>query len=699
MPKITVIDTAYGVLQLNKYLADKDVIAYDIETDGLPMDCTVIGTAFCAALDAAFYVVTHKWNIDKGVLIADDAVINANKNLLETIKTKALIMHNGIFDCSRTERFYKVSLIESLHTDTMVLAHLLNENRRIGLKELAKEYFGEDSTKAQAEMKASVIANGGKLTKAQYEMYKCDWQIMAKYGAMDAWLTYRLFYELVPELLEQGLEDFFYQDECMPLLRGPTYQLNTTGLKVDLKALTTLKKTLEAECAEAKAFIYQEIAAHVKDKYPGTTKANTFNIGSGAQLSWLLFGQLRLEFNVLTDSGKNLCKSLGIKPPYTAAAKRDFIAICHNSFGDINTPEAIVNGKKVRAKKIKEPWTYTKCDKKTLQKYADRYAWIAKLLEYKRKSKLLTTYVMGIEKQAQYGIIRPSFLQTGTTSGRYASRSPNFQNLPRDDKRIKATIVARPGKVLIGADYSQLEPRVFAYYSKDERLLAAFDGTSDFYSVIGMGVYDKIDCTPQKEGSPDAFGIKYKKLRDLSKVIALASTYGATAHQLAPTTGKSVDDTQQDMDNYFENFPGVANMMLEAHKIVKSDGQVVNHFGRPRRIPDAKKIDKIYGDIPHREYPYEVRTLLNLAVNHRIQGTGASIVNRAAIRYVENAKLAGLTGCPLVLQVHDSLVIECDAADADSVTLLLEDAMIHTVQLEGIALEAIPKTGNTLAEV
>lgn len=166
---------------------------------------------------------------------------------------------------------------------------------------------------------------------------------------------------------------------------------------------------------------------------------------------------------------------------------------------------------------------------------------LERLLEYQRKIKILNTYVEGIQERTRYGIIRPSFLRHGTTSGRYLSRNPNFQNLPRDDKRIKGCITARPGRTFVGADYSQLEPRVFAYFSKDERLLQAFRGTDDFYSVIGMEVYGKTDCTPQKEDSPDAFGIKYKRLRDLSKVIALASTYGATASKLASTTGKSVE--------------------------------------------------------------------------------------------------------------------------------------------------------------
>ena len=102
----------------------------------------------------------------------------------------------------------------------MVLAHILNENRRVGLKELAKEYFGEDSADEQTIMKASVIANGGKLTKDCYSgFYKGNAELIAKYGAQDALLTFKLFQELVIELYDQGLEKFFYEDEWMKLLK------------------------------------------------------------------------------------------------------------------------------------------------------------------------------------------------------------------------------------------------------------------------------------------------------------------------------------------------------------------------------------------------------------------------------------------------------------------------------------------------
>ncbi len=695
-PELIIIDTDDGVIELIDYLRDKELIAYDCETTGVTNKDQVIGFSICAEEAKAYYVVLSAWNGSE--LIPSKGIMPSVNVLIEWLKTKQLIMHNGVFDCMMAEAYFKIKLIDNLHTDTMVLAHLLDENRRVGLKELTKEYFGEDATAEQEEMKASVLANGGIWTSKVKEMYKADSHILAKYGAKDALLTYKLFMQLVPELYEQGLDKFFYEEESMPLLRGPTYELNTTGLQVDQTALITLKKTLEAECAEAKAFIYKEIDVHIKDKYPGTNKKNGFNIGSSQQLSWLLFGKLQLEFSTLTDGGKTACRAMNMKIPYTFSAKRDFIAICERDKGDIAQPEATVNGKKVKAKLFKDPWAYIACDKATLIKLAPKYKWIERLLEYQRKTKILKTYVKGIESRTQYGIIQPSFLQHGTTSGRYSSRNPNFQNLPRDDKRIKAAIVARSNNVFVGADYSQLEPRVFAYYSKDKRLLEAFDGTSDFYSVIGIEVYSKFDSTPQKEGSKEAFGIKYKTLRDDVKRFALAATYGGTAHQISSIIGKSVDATQEDINSYFENFPGVADMMLEAHSLAKKNGFVTSLFGRPRRMPEAKRIEKLYGNKSHAELPYEARNLLNLAVNHRVQSTSASIVNRAAIRFYNNCKELGLD-CKLVAQVHDSLVVECNTQDAETISLLLQSAMEDTTQLEGIRLEALPKIGYTLAEV
>lgn len=694
MSKLNIIETNAGVENLILYLEDKEYVALDTETTGVHVGAEIVGYSVCASEDEAFYVITAKWDGAKLIYLEtkDSASI-----FMKYIKSKQIMGHNFLFDALRIEENYKVSLIDSCHTDTMVLAHLLDENRRIGLKELALDIFGESATEQQKAMKESVIANGGQLTKANYEMYKADSQLLAKYGAQDALLTFKLFNHFIPQLYKQGLDKFFYEDESMPLLRTATYELNKTGLNVDLPKLAALKKQLEAECLEAKAFIYQEIDAKIRDKYPATTKKNLFNIGSSSQLAWLIFGEYGLEFGTLTDAGKAVCRSMGLKLPYALKAKRDFINACLQSKDDIYAPETSIGVKITKAKKIKDPWAYIKCDKKTLQSLAPKYKWIEKLLEYQRKTKIITTYIKGIQTRVQYGVIHPSFLQTGTTSGRYASRNPNLQNLPRNDQRVKECFVSRPGKVFVSADYSQLEPRVFSYYSGDTRLMQAFDGKTDFYSVVGMAVYAKTDCTPQKEGSPEAFGIKYKKLRDDAKTIALARAYGASAFQLAPTIGKSAEDTQTDLDNYDKSVPGVRKMMIDAHELAKEHGYVTSLFGRPRRMPDAKKINKIYGKKDHSELPYEARSLLNLACNHRIQSTGASIVNRASIRFLNDCKDLNIEA-KLVCQIHDELVVECDENYAEEVSLLLQNAMENTTLLDGVLLEAVPRITKNMAK-
>lgn len=681
-PKLIIINTDKEIIDLLDYIEKFEFIAFDTETTGLTSRDEVIGVSICAEENKAFYVIIKEWCPKRNELFFTKTKKNISE-LIKKLKNKKLIMHNGVFDCSMIEVSFRESLINSLHTDTMVLAHIINENRKVGLKELASNIFGEDSKQEQKEMKESVIKNGGKLTKNCYEMYKADSVLLAKYGAKDALLTYRLFLELVPQLYEQNLYQFFYEEESMPLLKGPTYELNTTGLNIDLNKLNILKQTLIAECLATKDFIYREIEPYIKEKYPGNNKKNMFNIRSNQQLSWLLFEKLNLQFVALTKNGKEVCRKLNIeKLPYSYSAKRDFIETCKNS----SNP------------KYSNPWKFIACDKKVLQEFAQKYKWIDKLLEYQRKMKLLSTYVNGIEEKRYYGTVQPSFLQHGTTSGRYSSREPNFQNLPRDDKRVKECIISRPGKVFVGADYSQLEPRVFAFYSKDKRLLESFKSKDDFYSVIGMEVFDKYDCLPLKDGNDEAFGIKYKKLRDISKVIALSSTYGSTAHKLSSTIQKSVEETEEVINNYFQRFPGVKEYMLKTHEEVKEKGYVESRFGRIRRIPDAKMIKKIYGNKKHEDLPYNIRNLLNLAVNHKIQSTAASIVNRAAIKFNEYCKLSHIEA-KLVLQVHDSLVAECKEEDADKISVLLRDAMENTIKLESIELEAIPKIGKNLSEI
>lgn len=696
--RLIVIRTISAMQELADYLADKDLIAIDTETTGLANDSTVIGYSFAAEVDLAYYVITNYWDKESQTL-KELETRAASPALLERLHGKSLIAHNAVFDVIQIKNNFGVDLMQSIHTDTLILAHLLDENRHNGLKELALSIFGETADQEQREMKASVTANGGMLTKECYELYKGDSELIARYGAQDTILTLQLFFHLIPQLEAEDLWDFFYNDESMPQLRTITYDLNDTGLRVDPEKLQTLRRQLEADCLEAEAFIYKEIEPLVKHKYPGTTAKNRFNISAPQQLSWLMFEVLDHDFGRLTDGGRELCHALGLKLPYSLAAKREFIYTVKESKDRIYADAAYnpKTKKMGKPKKVRDYWKYLKCDKDVVAQYAPRYKWAAAFQKYAKDFKLLSTYVEGIQSRMKYNIIHPSFKQSGTTSGRYSSSNPNLQNLPREDKRVKACIVPRPGKVFVGADYSQLEPRVFASVSQDPELTSCFAKGEDFYSVVGAPIFSVQGCSLFKN-DPDSFANVHKKLRDKAKIIALATPYGRTAAQQSASMGISIQESQELIDKYFAAYPLVEKMMLDSHEHAKTHGVVYSLYGRPRRMPQAKKIREMYGNAKHGDLPYEARNILNLAMNHPVQSSGASIVNRSAIAMHRRLQVEA-PGAKIVLQVHDSLIVECDEAQGPSVAAIMQETMETTCVLPGVALQAEPKIDYDLARV
>jgi DNA polymerase I-like protein with 3'-5' exonuclease and polymerase domains len=303
MEQLHIIRTLNELKELETYLSDKEFIAFDTETSGLDKDAEVIGFSVCADVEVGYYVILASWNATEQKLEYLETK-SAAKDFMTFLQTKQLVMQNGNFDCEKVFDNFGVQLVGSLHTDTLIAGHLLNENRSNGLKERGLELYGESAVAEMREMKESITKNGGTITKDKYELYKADADLIARYGAKDAILTLKLFYNDVPQLYAENLDAFFYEDESMPLLRGPTYDMNTVGLKVDVDALQKLRQSLEAECLDALAFINKEIWPHVQERYPGTSKVKTFNLNSGEQLSWLLFGKLNNEFNLLTEGAK-----------------------------------------------------------------------------------------------------------------------------------------------------------------------------------------------------------------------------------------------------------------------------------------------------------------------------------------------------------------------------------------------------------
>lgn len=673
------------LMDLELYLKDQEYIAYDTETTGLGKDAEIIGYSVSSEVDVGFYVVLSYWDVtEKKLVYCDDTFKTKAIDILKLIGTKQLIMHNAIFDVEKTLDNFGIDFLPALHTDTMIMAHVLNENEGVGLKDLGAGIFGESAKTEQIKMKESIVANGGLCDSKNFELYKADKELIGYYAAKDAVLTIKLFYHFVPILCDEKLDNFFWDEESMPLLKGPTYELNTIGLKVDVDKLRKLEKELEDESTKLKAEILQDIWPYIKETYPGTNTKNSFNIAAPKQLAWLLFMRLNEPFRKVTKSGKKVAEDLVGKVPYTPAQKRAFIQACEQA------------GLK--------PWHYMQCDKATLARLSEKHDWVRKLLEYRKSCKLLSTYVIGIQERTRYGIIRPSFLQHGTTGTRYSSRNPNFQNLPRDDKRVKSCIISRPGKVFVGADYSQLEPRVFTAMSQDQILIDAYAKGEDFYSALAIPIFGKYEYSAMKK-DPNYLGEKDPMTRQVGKECALSLAYGTTPFKLNETLMAKakldipVEKCAEIRADYFQRLKGVAEFVKESHQLVVNNGKVFNLFGRPRRIPEAKYVKNVLKSVGDAaELPYHHRTVLNLAVNYRVQGTAGSVVNRACIAFYNKAREMGLDA-KIVLQVHDEIVVECNEEDAKAVAALLKDCMENTVTLPKVALVAEPKIAKNLGDL
>lgn len=687
-----IVQTQQELAQLTEYLKDKEFVSFDTETTGTKKGSLIVGLSVCAEDDKAYYVILFEYSPSEDELYPTNICPSQIHDFLTLLKTKELIMHNGVFDCMMVENNYRVQLMPSLYFDTMIAAHLCDENNSCKLKELGVRLEGIEGIEAKDEQDAvleSAKARGGKFTGGAYELYKADPLILAEYGAKDAHLTFMLHQVFAGKFAKDEKLLNFFSEESMPLFRGPTYQLNSTGLKVDTDRLGELKASLEAEIAELQNDITNDIKPFVENKYPGTSKTNTFNIGSGQQLSWLLHDRLGNLFHRLTDRGKELSKFLIGRVPYTKRHKYEFIAA--------------VKAKQERGEKVSDYWTYISTDEECLLEFKGKYRWVAKLLQMKKSTKLLNTYVTSILEKTEYGVIRPSFVQIGTTSGRYSSREPNFQNLPSEDKRIKQCLVARPGRVFVGADYEQLEPRVFASVSQDPTLMACFASGDDFYSVIGARMAGTPPC-PMKKDDPQGFATLYPAWRKKAKVVALATPYGQTAAFQAQEMGIDEVDAQETIDAYFDAYPMVRKMMLDSHEMAKRDGVVYSLFGRPRRIPEAKKIEEVYKRTPHAGLPYQARTLLNLGMNHRVQSTAASLVNRACIAFYRVCKERGAMDprwdkVSIVMQIHDEVVAEGPEEIAGEICAVLKDCMENTSQLPGVGLVAKPKVAYRIGEL
>ncbi len=276
------------------------------------------------------------------------------------------------------------------------------------------------------------------------------------------------------------------------------------------------------------------------------------------------------------------------------------------------------------------------------------------VLEFRQLTKLKSTYIDALPQLCRNGRLHTSFNQTVAATGRLSSTNPNLQNIPiRTElgREIRAAFVAAEGKLLVGADYSQIELRLLAHYSQDPLLLEAYRTGQDIHTLTAAEVF----------GVPPM--LINAEHRRRAKAVNFGIVYGLSPFGLSQQLGIEQKEAKRFIDAYFARYVGVRGFIDRTLEQARRDGFVRNLFGRKRPIPDlASKNPNLRG--------FAERT----AVNTPLQGTAADLIKIAMLRLDRELRERGL-GAKMLLQVHDELVLEAPLDEVETVKALVKECM------------------------
>jgi DNA polymerase I len=339
-----------------------------------------------------------------------------------------------------------------------------------------------------------------------------------------------------------------------------------------------------------------------------------------------------------------------------------------------NSPKqvAYVLFEKLKLPVLRKTKTGPSTDAYVLQELASLHPLPEKLLAYRELEKLLSTYVKKLPEyiNPRTGRVHTTFQQHITVTGRLSSTEPNLQNIPVRTElggQIRKAFVAPPGRVLIGADYSQIELRVLAHLSEDPGLIEAFERDEDVHARTAATIFNiPIESVGPRE-------------RRIAKMINFGLSYGMTGYGLAQRTGLSRSEAEKFIKNYFENYPGVRAYMERVVREAEEKRYLETLLGRRRYFVELSSQTK-------RE-----------AINFPVQGTAADIMKLAMLRVYERIQ-SGEIRADMLLQIHDELIFEADAEAAERAAQLIKQTMESAFSLR-VPLKVETHIGTNWGEI
>ncbi len=398
-------------------------------------------------------------------------------------------------------------------------------------------------------------------------------------------------------------------------------KMTKTGILVDLKFLKKMGKELKNRLKKLEKEIYSKVG-------------HQFNLNSPKQLQIILFDELNLPVFRKTKTGRST-------------------------------------------------------DEETLHELAAAHPMVPLILEYRQLFKLVSTYIDALPKSvAADNRIHSTFNVEGAATGRLSSKDPNLQNIPIKGQmggEIRKAFIAPKGKILLAADYSQIELRLMADLADDPGLKKAFKEGVDIHTVTAAKIFkiplDKIT----------------KQQRMVGKTMNFATLYGQGPHALSRQLGVEYEIARQYIAEYFEQFPKVREWMQKTLEFGYGKGYVETLWGRKRYIPELKADNRMIKAAGERA-----------AVNHPVQGTAADMIKKAMVEIerefvdrnssIVNEKRKTKNDCTMILQVHDELLFECSPKEVKGVAKMVKEKMENALKLS-VPVVVDLKVGSNWAEM
>lgn len=451
----------------------------------------------------------------------------------------------------------------------------------------------------------------GSKKSTQISMREVEIDLVKDYAAEDADITLQLQLDFEPKLQQNHLMKLFEEVE-MPLI-PVLASMETEGVAIDPTALHEFSKQLELEIEEAEKLIYA--SAGMK-----------FNISSPRQLGEVLFEVLKID---------------------------------------------------PKAKKTKTGQYATGED--ILSKMADRHPVVQQVLDYRQLVKLKNTYVDTLPEMVnpRTGRIHTSYQQAVAATGRLSSNNPNLQNIPirtERGKEVRKAFIARSkNHTLLSADYSQIELRIIAEFSKDQGMIDAFKKGIDIHTSTAAKVYG----VPLELVTPE--------MRRNAKMVNFGIIYGISAFGLSQRLNIARKEAASIIDNYFREFPTIKQYMDGSIEKARRLGYVETILGRRRYLRDINSANAVVRGFAERN-----------AINAPIQGSAADLIKVAMINIHRKIKEMGLKS-KMILQVHDELVFDVTHDEVDILKPVISDCMTNAIQMQ-VPLEVEIGTGHNWLE-